>query len=148
MNSINKNISRLSFHDSHLENLERKEDLTIVTFDWGYLGDFLENGYENGIVIGKCRLLISGLKDEEFRIYRKGTKYDIEKIPEDINKCWDVIANTGIDEKQNEIILDGMFTRGSESNWIEWKFNYEVVKLEWNSFVTNKEWENGKLPED
>lgn len=148
MNSINKNISRLSLHDSHLENLERKADLTIATFDWGYLRDFSESGYKKGIVIGKCKLLINGIKNEEFRVYREGTKYDIEKTPEDINKYWDEIANTEIDENHKQIILDGMFTRGSDSNWIEWKFNYDSVKLEWNSFVTSKEWEDGKLPEN
>ena len=148
MNSIKKNLSRLNLDDSHLENLEKRDKLTIATFDWGYLVDFIENGYDSGIVIGKCKLLIRGMKNEEFRIYKEGTKYSVEKTPDDINKCWDEVANTEVNETQKEIILDGMFTRDSESNWIEWKFNYKSVELEWNSYVTHKEWENGKLPED
>ncbi len=74
MNSIETNISRLSLHDSHLENLERDNDLTIATFDWGYLTDYVEQSYEKGIVIGKCRFKIQGLNNEEFRVYKQEEK--------------------------------------------------------------------------
>ncbi|MEM6261546.1 MAG: hypothetical protein AAGI38_03485 [Bacteroidota bacterium] len=147
MNSIETNISRLSLHDSHLDNLERDSDLTIATFDWGYLADYLEQGYEKGIVLGKCRLKIQGINSEEFRIYKQEEKkYEIEKVPNDLTECWDEIANTEIDEIKQEIVLDGMFTRASESNWIEWKFNYESIELEWYSFITDEEWIKGILP--
>lgn len=147
MNSIETNISRLSLHDSHLDNLERDSDLTIATFDWGYLADYVEQGYEKGIVLGRCRFRIKGINNEEFRVYRQeGKEYEIEKVPDDVTDCWDEIANTGIDELKQEIKLDGMFTRDSESNWIEWKFNYESIELEWYSFITDEEWTKGILP--
>lgn len=147
MNSIETNISRLSLHDSHLENLERDGDLTIATFDWGYLADYLEQGYEKGVVLGKCRFKIQGINNEEFRVYKQeGKEYAIEKVPNDLTDCWDEIANTEIDELKQEIKLDGMFTRDSESNWIEWKFNYESIELEWYSFITDEEWNMGILP--
>ncbi|HLW08496.1 MAG TPA: hypothetical protein VKY45_13145 [Marinilabiliaceae bacterium] len=147
MNSIEANISRLSLHDSHLENLARIDDLTVATFDWAYLSDFIENGYETGIVLGRCKLKIRGITDEEFRVYKQeGKGYDIEPIPNDITQCWDEIANTEIDELKQEMILDGIFTCGSISNWIEWKFNYASIELEWYSFITDEEWNKGILP--
>ena len=147
MNSIETNINRLSLHDSHLENLERDINLTIATFDWAYLDNYMEQGYVDGIVLGKVRLKIHKMNTEEFRVYKnKRKEYDIEAVPKDLTECWDQIANTRIDESKQEVILDVLFTCDSESNWIEWKFNYESIEIEWYSFITHEEWTMGILP--
>lgn len=135
-------------HDSHFENIIRTENDIELTFDWAKLENFIEDGIEDGIVLGKTKLTIKGIENQVFKGYYDGAKWKPLKEPIDIVDSWQEVANTEIDEKLKKIQLDGMFNTDKENFWIEWTFNYKNCEIEWNSHVTFNEWKEGKLPMD
>lgn len=147
MHSIKTNLKRISFHDAHLEKIKRVNGKTIAEFDGAYLKHFSENDNLTAIIIGKCSLEISGIENEEFRLY-SDTNFHIEKIPENIGEYWDEIQNTEIDDENRTIKLDGMYIESRERKfWAEWQLEFEKAELKWEKYITKKEWESGLMPE-
>ena len=135
---IQTNIKRLSLHDSHFEKIVRKGQNIELTFDWAKLENYAEQGIEDGLVLGKTKVAINGICNEEFKSYYNGEKWETIESPNDIVDSWQEVANTEIDEKLQRIQLDGMFNTEQEHFWIEWSFNYKNCEIEWNNDVTLK----------
>ncbi len=145
---ISTNIKRLSLHDSHFEIVNRTGNDIELTFDWAKLESFIEGGIEDGLVLGKTKLTIKGISNEEFKGYYDGANWKPLNASIDIVNSWQEVGNTEIDEKSQKIQLDGMFNTVKENFWIEWSFNYKSCEIEWNNHVTFSEWKEGKLPND
>jgi hypothetical protein len=147
VHSIKTDLKRISFHDAQLEKVKRIDGKTVAEFDWAYLNHYSEKDNPNPIIIGKCYLIISGIENEEFRLY-SDANYHLEKIPENIGEYWDEIQNTEIDDKNQLIKLDGMYVENKERTfWTEWLFKFENAELKWEKYITEKEWESGMMPE-
>lgn len=147
MHSIKTDLKRISFHDAQLEKVKRGNGKTVAEFDWAYLDHYSEKDYTHPIIIGKCHLIISGIENEEFRLY-SGANFHLEKIPENIGKYWNEIQNTKIDDENQTIKLDGMYLENKERTfWTEWLFEFKNVELTWEKHITKKEWKNGMMPE-
>lgn len=145
---ITSDIKRLSLHDSHFENVARTGNNIDLTFDWAKLENFKEGGIEDGLVLGKTKLNIKGISDEEFKGYYDGANWKPLREPIDIVNSWQEVANTEIDEMTKKIQLDGMFETDKEHFWIEWSFSYDSCEIQWEHYVTFAEWKEGKLPND
>lgn len=145
---INSDIKRLSLHDSHFEKETRIGNDIELTVDWAKLENFKEGGIEDGLILGKTKLIITEVSNEVFKAYYDGAKWKPLPEPIDIVNSWQEVANTEIDEKSQKIKLDGMFNTDKENFWIEWSFNYKKCEVEWNHHVTFTEWKAGKLPSD
>jgi len=145
---IDKKLNRLSLYDSHFENELRADDSIVLTFDWAKLDNLEEFGIDDFVVLGKTKMTIKGIKDEQLKAYFEGKKYKLIDFPENVGKYWHEVANTTIDDTNKTLQLDGLFTKDGENFWVEWILRYEICEIEWNSYVTGKEWKNGKLPED
>ena len=71
--SINNNLKRLKLHDSGVLKFYKNEEGTIIEFDWSFLENFVENGIDEGIVLGKTKMSIKDYKNEKFRLDYSGT---------------------------------------------------------------------------
>ena len=149
MEKLTSNFKKLSLHDSHIEKVDRCGSELIFEFDWAKLSDYLEKGIDDFIVMGKTFLRLSNIKKETFRAYDESEgKFNDLEIPDDVEKSWQEISNTEIDEERKVFMIDGMFNDGKNYWWVEWEIHYGDFELEWNSYVTGEDWKKGKLPRD
>lgn len=145
---ISQNISRLILHDSHFEKEIRGQNNIKVIFDWAKLDNFIEEGIYEYIVLGRTTLSINGIFNEELKIFYEENNFKVIDFPENIGQYWNQISYTTIDDNQSYLLLDGIYDYEGKRCWAEWSLNYESCEVEWNSFVTFNEWQNGKLPYD
>ena len=145
---ITKEIARLILHDSRFENEVRENDNMVVTFDWAKLEKLAELGIHELIILGKTKLKINGIKNEQLKAYYEGKNYKLIDFPNNIGNYWNEVQNTEIDDNKRTIQLDGLFSKDGEDYWVEWSLNYESCEVEWASYVTFTEWQNEKLPND
>ncbi|WP_375563057.1 hypothetical protein ACE193_11195 [Bernardetia sp. OM2101] len=82
-------------HDSCFTNLEHIGQNIELAFDWASLDNFVENNINEGIVLGRTKLSIKGVSNEEFTGYfhKEGIKKSIE-APKDIVKLWQAIGKS------------------------------------------------------
>ena len=147
MHTIKTDLKRISFHDAQLIKVKRVNGKTLAEFDWAFLNNYAELEIKTPIILGKCYLIIDGIKNEEFRLY-SDSKYHVEKIPENIGEYWEEIQNTEIDDNNRKIKLDGMYVENKERTfWTEWQFEFDNAELRWEKHITEKEWESGMMPE-
>jgi hypothetical protein len=145
---ITKDIARLVLHDSHFENEVRENNNLVVTFDWAKLENLTELGINELVILGKTTLKISGIENEQLKAYYEGKNYKLVDFPDNIGNYWNEVQNTEIDDTKKKLQLDGLFSKDGENYWVEWSLNYESCEVEWNSYITITEWQNGKLPND
>jgi len=147
IHSIKTDLKRISFHDGQLKKVKRVDGKTVAEFDWAYLSHYSELNIEEPIIIGKCNLVVDGISNEEFRLYLE-KKYHIEKIPENVGEYWDEIQNTEIEDDSSMMKFDGFYIENKERTfWTEWQFEFKNAELNWEKYITAKEWETGKIPE-
>ncbi len=145
---IDKKLNRLSLHDSHFKNELRTDDSITVTFDWAKLDNLEELGINDFVVLGKTKVTIKGIRNEQLKAHYEGEINKLIDFPENVGKYWHEVINTKIDDINKSLQLDGLFTKDGENFWVEWTLEYETCEIEWNSYVTGEEWKNGKLPDD
>ncbi|MEP6846602.1 MAG: hypothetical protein ABI861_11385 [Panacibacter sp.] len=143
---ISKNINRLTLHDSHFEKEIREQNNIEVLFDWAKLDNFIEGDINEFIVLGKTTLRLNGISNEELRIFYDDHKFKVIAFPENIGQYWNQISYTTINDTEKYLLLDGLYDYEGKKCWAEWSLNYVSCEVEWDSFVTFNEWQNGSLP--
>ena len=79
VNLITKDFSRISFHDSSIEKIERDENASFrFTFDWVKLSNFSEAGISDSIVIGKNILFLEKISSEKYFKNIEGQREEID----------------------------------------------------------------------
>ena len=145
---ISKNISRLSLHDSHFENEERVDSTLTLTFDWAKLENLVEFGIDEGVILGKTVLKVIGIRNEKLKTYYEDKNCKLIDISDNIRSYWSEVGTTEIDDKNKTLQLGGLLRKDGDCFWGEWSLNYDSCEVEWNSYITITEWQNGKLPAD
>ncbi len=146
---IIQNITRLSLHDSHIEKIEIIKNKLILTIDWAKLENYLEKEIDEGLILGKCKLVFDGINEEKLRLDFSGIpgkeKIEPKDIPFDIDlfKDWLILENKTI--SKNKYCISGLIDLDDGSAWLDWSFSFSNFMLTWNNSITWIEWRNGKL---
>jgi hypothetical protein len=142
---INDRIDRLELHDSKVLTKTRIGDKLTFEFDWAKLTDFKEKGL--GLIItGKSRLNLEHVISEKFfEVKERGITMEID-CPVDFLSNLDTIGEN--ESKTNQIIrIDCFYKTSPEYRWIRWVIEFERFEFSWDNFVTQEDWQNGKVIE-
>jgi hypothetical protein len=147
---ITSNITRLSLHDSSFETIFREDQNLELTFDWSKLENFQEAKIEEGIIIGKTKMYLTGINSEQCKIYRENdnSKFTLISLPDDIISKMNVIIKNNIDDNSKTAVIAGNYLENEKYCWIEWSFKFDTCKVFWNSHITYTDWKKGKTPMD
>lgn len=150
---ICNDLNRLSLHDSNIEDISIAGSYLCLQFDWCKLDNYKEKNIDDGIIIGRSTLKISGYQTKEIKL-------DFSAIPE-YNKpepeylsfedfspiLFDPIGESIIYDTIKTAKITGFYTYQGKFCWLDWAFIFDSMILEWDSFITCKEWLNGKTPD-
>ncbi|MDW3646037.1 MAG: hypothetical protein R8P61_03165 [Bacteroidia bacterium] len=146
---IMRNITRLSLHDSHIEKIEIIKNKLILNIDWAKLENYLEKDIDEGLILGKCKLVFDGINEERLRLDFSGIlgKENIEpkeiQFDIDLFKDWLILENKAI--SKNKYCISGLIDLDDSSAWLDWSFSFSNFMLTWSNSITWIEWRNGKL---
>ncbi len=148
--TISRDLNRVGFHDSHIENIIRKNDDKIIfEIDWAKLENYTENKIYEAIIIGKCELIFEKITNEELIIdstnINKKNKLDSGEIEfnYELFKNGFLILTSECDNEKFKI--GGIIDYYKEANgWLDWKFGYGSFELKWKDYISQKEWIDGK----
>ena len=141
---ISKNIKRIELHDSSIDLLEFNSDNLVLTFDWAKLENYKEKNLD-GIILGKCRLELSGIIKSTFEIITDEETKTIE-FPEDFQSKLDIIGEND-SENDNHLRIGSIMNYDGKLAWTNWNLNFNKFDFYWNNHVTFKEWKNGAIAE-
>ncbi len=145
---IDKNISRLSLHDSRIEDDVRDAQNITIMLDWAKLDNMTEFGIEDGVILGKTIFKIYGVSNEKLIAFNDNEGEQEFEIPERLGTLWSEVGTTEIDDYSKTLKIGGVCRRDEKVYWTEWFLTYEACEVEWNTYVTVTDWRNGKLPHD
>ena len=141
---ISENIKRLELHDSLIDLLEINSDSIVLTFDWAKLENYKE-GNLDGLILGKCKLVLSGITKTAFEIITGGGTKIIE-FPKDFQSRLEIIGENE-SKDDNHLRIGSLMNYDGKLAWTNWNLNFNKFSLYWNNHVTFEEWTNGTIAE-
>jgi hypothetical protein len=141
---ISENIKRIELHDSSIDLLKFNSDNLVLTFDWAKLENYKEKNLD-GIILGKCRLELSGIIKSTFEIITDEETKTIE-FPADFQSKLDIVAEND-SENDNHLRIGSIMNYDGKLAWTNWNLNFNKFDFYWNNHVTFEEWKNGAIAE-
>ena len=141
---ISENIKRIELHDSSIDLLEINSDKIILTFDWAKLENYKEKNLD-GIILGKCKLELSGITKTEFEIVTD-EQTEIIDFPKDFLSIYEIIGENS-SENDKHLRIGSVMNYNGELVWTNWNLYFIKFNLYWNNHVTFEEWKNGAIAE-
>jgi hypothetical protein len=149
VNSVTKDFSRISFHDSSIEKIERNKNGSIeISFDWAFINDYSEIEIQTPVIVGKSVLTLNKVKSQHYIKYLGENKSEEISCPEDLDSRFSLIGTNDFtkDGEFQLCSLGGFYENATDYFFIDWKIGFESGKFSWTNYVTYEDWLNGAIP--